>query len=168
MKKGFAKFYKTWEDVIYEHGKVLSSKLACMVKVREDGTLKVRDVIDLRRSGYNLLVKMVERIVLPRTKDLVDDALSMMEANVLGTEMWALVSDFADAFHTLGARPSEHKYLIARHPVRGLLGISRRCAGELPILWCGAAAAHFWAGAPRPCTTRTSCAWSCAWTTLAR
>ena len=137
VKKGFAKFYKTWEEVIAEHGKVLSSKLACIVKVREDGTLKVRDVIDLRRSGYNLLVKMVERIVLPRTKDLVDDALSMMEANVRGTEMWALVSDFADAFHTLGARPSEHKYLIARHPVRGFVGyLTALCGGAAcPLVW---------------------------------
>ncbi len=32
IKKGYARYFDTWGDVVAEHGKVLSSKLACLVK----------------------------------------------------------------------------------------------------------------------------------------
>ena len=33
-----------------------------------------------------------------------------------------MVADFEDAFHTLHVDPSEWRYLVARHPVRGFVG----------------------------------------------
>ena len=82
---------------------VLVSKLAVIVKDREDGTKKVRLVLDLRRSGYNHFVKCEERIVLPRLKDLVDEALSLMEETThTGDSIFLLIADFEDAFHSLG------------------------------------------------------------------
>ena len=53
IEKGYAVKYESWQDVIEALGEVLVSKLACIVKTREDGTLKVRNVLDLRWSGYN-------------------------------------------------------------------------------------------------------------------
>ena len=49
----FAVHYASWDEVVQEFGKSLVSKIARIVKVRDDGTLKVRNVLDLRRSGFN-------------------------------------------------------------------------------------------------------------------
>ena len=56
---------------------MLVSKLACVVKTREDGTLKVRNVLDLLRSGNNDGVQLRERVVLARVKDLVEDVCDL-------------------------------------------------------------------------------------------
>ena len=76
-REGYAVKYESWLDVIEALGEVLVSKLGCIVKTREDGTLKVRNVLDLRRSGYIDGVQLKERIVLPRVKDLVEDVCDL-------------------------------------------------------------------------------------------
>ena len=53
---GYAKDLGTWKDVVKAYGKVAVSKLACIVKVRKNGSIKARLVIDLRRSGVNRCV----------------------------------------------------------------------------------------------------------------
>ena len=77
IEKGHAVKYDEWKDVLAEFGDALVSKLACIIKVREDGTKKVRNVLDLRRSGYNEHVNLEERIVLPRLGDLIKDAVDL-------------------------------------------------------------------------------------------
>ena len=84
IRKGFAIFYKDWDAVVADFGKVLVSKLACIIKARADGTLRVRDVLDLRRSGFNKHVRQQERVVLPRLKDLVADGLALMDGDKEG------------------------------------------------------------------------------------
>ena len=44
IEKGYAVKYEEWKDVLVEFGDALVSKLACIIKVREDGTKKVRNV----------------------------------------------------------------------------------------------------------------------------
>ena len=142
IEKGYAVKYESWQDVIEALGEVLVSKLACIVKTREDGTLKVRNVLDLRRSGYNDGVQLKERIVLPRVKDLVEDVCDLKRCAGNSEECYGMVADFEDAFHTLQVDPSEWRYLVARHPVKGFVGYRTvLCGGAgCPLLWGRAAA----------------------------
>ena len=62
------------------------SKLACIIKVRDDGTRKVRNVLDLRRSGYNEMASLPEGVVLPRLRNLLDDARALVRGAAVGEE----------------------------------------------------------------------------------
>ena len=138
IDKGFAKLYHSWDEVMADFESVLVSKLAVIVKEREDGTQKVRLVLDLRRSGYNNVVKCEERIVLPRLKDLVDEALSLMEENsATDSSVFLLIADFEDAFHSLGLAESEYQYLFAKHPSNGYVSFRTvLCGGAAcPLVW---------------------------------
>lgn len=57
-------------SALHQRGTV--SKLALLVKPKEDGSVKSRIIIDLLRSGGNARCKVPERIVLPRVADVVD------------------------------------------------------------------------------------------------
>eukprot|EP00971_Amphidinium_carterae_P290978 5778249-Amphidinium_carterae.1 len=106
VEKDFAVHLQDWGAVLRMYGSVLVSRLACIVKTREDGTLKVRNVLDLKRSGYNKCVRQSERVVLPRLNDLLSDIedLGRMDARSPLTDQGVsiLIADFADAFHSLG------------------------------------------------------------------
>ena len=142
IEKGFAVRYGSWDEVLSDFGGALVSKLACIVKQRDDGSLKVRNVLDLRRSGYNEHVALAERVVLPRMKDLVDDAVGLAKGLRHDESIYGMIADFEDAFHTLSVEPNEWKYLIARHPVAGFVGYRTvLCGGAgCPLLWGRAAA----------------------------
>ena len=98
------------------------SKLACIIKVRDDGTRKVRNVLDLRRSGYNEMVSLPERVVLPRLRDILDDARALARGAVAGEECYGMIADFEHAFRTLCVGPGEWRDLVARHPLSGFVG----------------------------------------------
>ena len=142
IEKGYAVKYDTWQDVTNAFGGVLVSKLACIVKEKEDGTRKVRNVLDLRRSGYNEVVKLKERIVLPRVQDLIGDARDLKRSSRAGELCYGMAADFEDAFHTLYVDPREWRYLVARHPEHGFVGYRTvLCGGAgCPLLWGRAAA----------------------------
>ena len=86
IAKGYAVNYEKWEDVTSAFGGALVSKLACIIKVRDDRTRKVRNVLDLRRSGYNEMVSLPERVVLPRLRDLLHDARALARGTGVGEE----------------------------------------------------------------------------------
>ena len=70
VDKGFAIVRPmSWAQQMFEKGTV--SKLACITKIKEDHTKKVRIIVDLLRSHGNLRCKVPERIVLPRAVDVV-------------------------------------------------------------------------------------------------
>ena len=48
-----------------------ASKMAIIVKIKDDGSKKHRLIVDLKRSGKNALAYMAERVVLPRLQDAV-------------------------------------------------------------------------------------------------
>jgi hypothetical protein len=168
IEKGYAVKYDTWEDVTNAFGGVLVSKLACIVKEKEDGTLKVRNVLDLRRSGYNEVVKLQERIVLPRVQDLIGDARDLKRSTREGELCYGMVADFEDAFHTLYVDPSEWRYLVARHPEQGFVGYRTVLCGARAAHCCGDEQRHSSGAADRPCSGRQSCARRSTWTTLRR
>ncbi|CAE8623358.1 unnamed protein product [Polarella glacialis] len=119
ITKGYASWRATWKELLEEFGEVVVSMMACIIKERPDGTLKVRLVADLRRSGCNEFVSASERIVLPRPSEAVEDITALGEALEDGEEVWLGVADFVDAVHTWALRPSERKFAVVRHPKAG-------------------------------------------------
>ena len=81
--KGFAESFASWEEVQQRWPGAIASRVACLVKVRDDGSNKVRFVTDLRRSGVNGRCKFNERIVLPRFADFANGTVDFMEANAI-------------------------------------------------------------------------------------
>ena len=105
----------------YKNG--TTSKLALIVKTKDDGSKKRRIIIDLKRSSGNLKARLPERLILPRPMD----AVAMMRKMVLGSlergddkvppkERWnreLVVIDISDAYMSLGVHPKEHEHCLA-------------------------------------------------------
>ena len=105
---GYVEVLGSWSEVTARFGRsVVVSKLAAILKPRADGSLKVRLVIDYRRSGVNAHVRTPERVVLPRIKDALDDAVYLMSQNGGNERISMLVLDFKDAFHTIPVAPRD-------------------------------------------------------------
>ena len=67
VQQGRAVCYYSWADVVARLGDAARlTKLGCLVKQRDDGSEKVRIIVDSRRSGVNGLMTIRERVVLPR------------------------------------------------------------------------------------------------------
>ena len=66
-----------------------------------DRNLKVRNVLDLRRSGSNSHVALADRVVLPRMKDLVDDSVDLAKHLLHDECINDMIADFENALHTL-------------------------------------------------------------------
>eukprot|EP00435_Cladocopium_sp_Y103_P055471 s826_g18.t1 len=56
------------------------SRLALIVKTKEDGSVKRRVIIDLLRSGGNSRCRISERIILPRIQDVIQSLKYLCEA----------------------------------------------------------------------------------------
>ena len=89
------------------------SKMAAVVK-REDGTTKLRLIIDMSRSYVNEHVRLHERIVLPRIVDMVRDSVSLLEGSSDGGDVDLMILDWEDAFHTMGVRAEELPHQIVK------------------------------------------------------
>ena len=91
------------------------SKLGLILKEREDGSLKKRIVIDLRRSGGNSKAVLPERLLLPRPWDCVlmtreVRANSPKASHFAPEDRWGAeyaVIDITDAFMSFGLHPTE-------------------------------------------------------------
>lgn len=55
------------------------SKLALILKTKDDGTKKARIILDMRRSGGNSRCRVPERITLPRATDVVKSSVWMRQ-----------------------------------------------------------------------------------------
>ena len=77
---GYAKVFPDWRSLQEHHKGVIVSQMACIHSVRADGLEKYRLVVDLRRSSANSLVKLSERVVLPRLADASEDALLLLRS----------------------------------------------------------------------------------------
>jgi hypothetical protein len=86
---GYVEVLGDWQAVRKRFGRsVVVSKLAAILKPKADGSLKVRLVIGYRRSGVNAHVRASERVVLPRLKDAIADAVFMMAGGGGGGGEW--------------------------------------------------------------------------------
>ena len=79
LERGFA--IETKNEWVVEHFKQgTMSKLALIIKEKDDGSVKRRIIIDLKRSGGNARCRLQERLVLPRVCDVVN-SLKYLRAN---------------------------------------------------------------------------------------
>ena len=156
--RGFVETFGTWDEVLLRWPNAVASKVALVVKTRDDGSTKVRMIIDLRRSGGNGGVVLPERVVLPRLSDLTAGLLDLMECELhtvadeaQGYEI--AVVDFEDAFHTLALREEDRGGMAIR-TVGGWAVFRRLCCGmaAAPLIWCrvGAAAGRLGQALFRP------------------
>ena len=127
VAEGFAAVLPTNKaSAMHQRGTV--SKLALLVKAKEDGSVKRRIIIDLLRSGGNARCKVPERIVLPRVMDVVDSFRYLWKTRdrmpiKARDEEWELdedrpeggiydfemvTADLSDAYCHLPVHPDEH------------------------------------------------------------
>ena len=109
------------------HGTI--SRLALILKAKDDGSVKSRIILDLRRSGGNSRCKVPERVTLPRVSDVVDSlvwlrghqgdlqtALTVAGYKDTSPKQVSLVSiDLEDAFCHWGVHKDELCNAIAPH-----------------------------------------------------
>ena len=141
VKKGFCKVLAL-EEIHSRFPAGTASRLALILKQKADGSTKRRIVIDMRRSkGNDRRAKIEERIVLPRSQDIVA-SLRVMRARehelVCESETRSIVKgskrhreaevefvllDLKDAFCHFGVHPDELKHcaspIVSRHRQAG-------------------------------------------------
>ena len=116
LDQGRAKLYHSWEEVMKDLGhKAQLTKVACLVKTKEDGSEKVRLIIDSRRSGTNGRMTIRERVVLPRITDVAASLQRLLVCNN-GYRAWPslMSADFSDAFHMMKLRNDEKQFVIVK------------------------------------------------------
>ena len=72
----YAEWTKTKEELEAKYGTLVPSKVGCVVTEGKHGK-KYRLIHDLRRSRVNALLKLKERLVLPRLADVVESLLDL-------------------------------------------------------------------------------------------
>ena len=120
---GYVREFRSWSALKREYRDVIVSRVAALIKEKDDGSVKVRIVIDMLRSMVNAFVKLSERIVLPRLMDVVTDLIDLATVCLQcgdGSEVVEqMVVDFVDAFHTIGVHPEEVPFQVFRLPGQG-------------------------------------------------
>ena len=112
--KGFCEvFASAAEAEAKVGGPLVLTKLGLITKVRQDGTLKHRVVWDMRANDLNATIQILERIVLPRLEDAVDDIRELAALLCTGELLLLMVLDVQDAFHQVPLWPSERRWHAA-------------------------------------------------------
>lgn len=118
--KGYvAKISKEEVGEMFQHTTV--SKLALILKTKEDGSVKKRIVIDLRRSLGNSKAVLPERLILPRPHDCVEMVRDQYAVSSKGqgedpSELWGcefILIDVTDAFMSFGVERKEWGHCLA-------------------------------------------------------
>lgn len=147
------------------------SKLGVVVKVKDDGSKKVRLVIDMRRSGTNAKAELPERLVLPRVWDAVRDLRRLHQAHPKEPsleerrESWArelVMVDISDAFPHFKVDQQELEHCITPDVGReGYLLFKAMLFGSkcAPLLWSRLR------GPCTPACPRPAQGPRCSWTT---
>jgi len=142
IRAGYVEEHASWEALLEAYPNVVVSKIAAIVKTKDDGTAKTRIIIDMLRSMVNSFVKLHERIVLPRLIDVVSDLIDLAHAAKLSPEerqeVDQMVLDFADAFHSIGVHPEELPFQVFKLPSKRGYGVYRTVVfggGGAPLSW---------------------------------
>lgn len=108
------------EEAEQSFGRRTVSKLALILKVREDNTVKKRIVIDPKRSSGNAKAHLPERLCLPRPMDCVEMVKDIYQAAGIGghhpDSRWGqefILIDVTDAFMTFGVDRNEWGHCLA-------------------------------------------------------
>ena len=112
LKEKHLRFLGEWKVATDEWEDAIATKLAVIVKERADKTVKTRFVVDMLRSGVNGLIRVYERIVLPRGSDLVDSVVDLWEMSRKGADIELFVIDIVDALLNLRVVHEEQGHII--------------------------------------------------------
>ena len=134
---GYVTVYPNWDAVLRQFGNVVVSKMAAVVTPRKGGGVKLRLIIDMRRSGVNEHVRLHERIVLPRIQDLVADAVHFAGLGGPEADIDMMVGDWADAFHSMGVLDEELPHQIVK-------GFDGEYLGYKTVLFGGSGSPGVW------------------------
>ena len=135
-ERNFVTIIKDWTDVLLKWPRATASKVALIVKERIDKTLKLRFVVDLRRSGVNGEAEIPERVVLPRILDFANSIIDLLETKKVNDDIELFVLDFADAFYTIWLREKDRGSLVFK-VTGGWAVFNRFCFGMAgaPLVW---------------------------------
>ena len=138
------------------HTKGCISKLAIIVKVKEDGSKKRRIIVDLKRSGANSMASIPERPVLPRLSDACTSILNILDVapevgmdgpsavNTSENEVELVQADFSDAYMHFRVHEDEWPYVFSYGlDAASLILWVHLCFGlrGAPLVWSRLAAA---------------------------
>lgn len=117
------------------HGPLELSRVGVLVKVKNNKK-KVRLIHDLSRSGINQKVRLPERVVLPRLRDIIEFAGALLAQRTSAASVRCLVLDFKDAFKQLSVAPDEQRFLSGSWS-KGWFVYQRLLFGIVcgPLLW---------------------------------
>lgn len=102
----------SWEEVVSMVGEDAKfTQLVCIIKMKE-GKEKVRLVVDMRRSGVNGQMQLLERVVLPRVPDVAKSCSELLKLALKSDLLEFMICDFSDAFYTLKLHESERKWVV--------------------------------------------------------
>lgn len=114
VMQGRAVCYYSSQEVLDKVGpNARLTKLGCIIKQKEDGSEKVRIIVDSRRSGVNGMVYLRERVVLPRMTDITSAWYRLMSSHH-GQTVEAMSADFKDAFNMLHLADEEKPYVVVK------------------------------------------------------
>ena len=157
VSAGYVTRYRNWHEVQRALGDIVVSRVAAITKQRDDGSTKLRIIIDMLRSMVNSFVKLEERIVLPRLMDVITDILALAEAAEADGDpdeiLSQMVADFVDAFHTLGVLEAERPYQVFAMPDGSYCGYETAVFGGGASPSPGGAPRASWADQGSPSST---------------
>ena len=116
------------------------SKLAFVEKLRPDGTVKTRIIVDSKISKVSTRARRTHRSTLPRATHAIHGALGLMES-VDGSQVYLLVADIQDAFWLIPLAFEERKFFVCKFRGRYLI-FARTAQGSrgAPLTWAAIAA----------------------------
>ena len=135
----------SWKEVQSKLGpEARLTRMACIVKEKEDKTIKARLVVDMKRSGVNGLMNLKERVILPRVSEVAGSFQQLMRdrwSHDADIEMMAV--DFTDAFNMLRLCDTEKPFVLVKDGKGEYYSMQVVCFGLAPgpLLWGRVAAA---------------------------
>ena len=141
LDAGFARASAKREELESEVGPLVPAAIGVVAKAKPGGGHKYRLVHDLRRNGVNAKIRVPERLVLPRLRDAMDDALTLLEHVRQPQEgvMW-LSLDFIDASNSCQPGFVNVVFLQAKLTIAGFT-TALFCLGLAQArVWCRLAA----------------------------
>ena len=137
VQEGWAISHESWDSVVAAVGpNAVVTPIACIIKVKA-GKEKVRLVVDMRRSGVNGQMKVLERVILPRISDVGKSLQELTKVNCDDQFLEFCIADFSDAFYTMKVHPDELCNIVVKDMFGKYLTITVCSFGlaAAPLLW---------------------------------
>jgi hypothetical protein len=142
LQEGYLVWRSTREELEELIGALVPAKIGVIVKIKADGSIKIRLIHDMKRSGTNGRIRVRERLVLPRIADIIESLKALLRSRRPHEVLQMLATDFKDAFKQIKTDPKEQRYLSGQalggwfYYTRMFFGV-----GSGPLVWGRTAAA---------------------------